>query len=240
MSLSAATFGTWLQDTLGQFGIKGQLAILFIVFFVDAVLFPMLPEAFVVFFYQAIPTFDTRFSARADLVLTASVILLVVLAAEVFANAFLYGLVKWKGHRLPRRLTRAMNKWREFLLVSDERCVLLNRVVPILPFTGAFMAVSPWSPRKAMGYLMLGGALKYGALIGVVASAGLVFDPAQTWWVSLGLVAVILLISAASHGYLRRRLRQKLKAIPEHLPHPHLPHPHLPHLHRERDRKAHV
>ncbi|HEV8359570.1 MAG TPA: hypothetical protein VGR28_03840 [Candidatus Thermoplasmatota archaeon] len=213
MSLTSS-FGAWLTGLLGGFGIRGQLAILFIVFFIDAVLFPMLPEAFVVLFYNTIPTIDTRFSDRTDLIVTAATVLVVVLAAELAANAFLYGLVKWKGHRMPRKMTRAMNKWREFLFVSDERIVLLNRLVPVMPFTGAFIAVSPWDARKAMGYLVLGGALKYGALIAIVGAAGLVFDPRQTWWISIGLVVGILMISLASHGYLKRRVRVGAAAPP--------------------------
>jgi hypothetical protein len=201
----AAGFGAWLQSTLGSFGVPGQLAILFIVFFIDAVLFPMLPEAFVVLFYQTLPTFDTGISRRADLVITAATLLVVVLAAEVLANLFLYSLVKWKKERVPAKLTKAMNKWREFLVVSDERVVLLNRIVPIMPFTGAFIAVSPWDPKRAFSYLAIGGAVKYGAVIGVVALAGLVFDPRQTWWVSVGLIVVILGISIVSHTWMHRR-----------------------------------
>lgn len=227
----AASFGAWLQGTLGAFGVGGQLAILFIIFFVDAVLFPMLPEAFVVVFYQTLPTFDTRFSDRADLVLTAATLLIVILAAEVLANAFLYSLVKWKRDRLPKRLTGAMNKWREFLFVSDERVVLLNRIVPIMPFTGAFIAVSPWDPRKAMAYLALGGAVKYGAVIAVLAVAGLVFDRSATLWVSLALVVGIVALSAVTQVYFRRRLHAPMAPTPSavRIVHPepfHLPHPH--------------
>ena len=212
MAFGAMSFGAWLQAVLGGFGVKGQLAVLFIVFFVDAVLFPMLPEAFVVLFYNTIPTIDTRFSSRVDLVFTAVVILLVVLAAEMAANGFLYALVKWKGHRLPKRLTRAMNKWREFLILSDERVVLLNRLVPVMPFTGAFIAVSPWNPQKAMGFLALGGALKYGLMIAIMAYAGTIFDPSQTWWISLALVLGILVVSLGSSGFLRRRVKMQQEA----------------------------
>jgi membrane-associated protein len=212
MAFGAMSFGAWLQAVLGGFGIKGQLAVLFIVFFVDAVLFPMLPEAFVVLFYNTIPTIDTRFGDRTDLVFTAVVILLVVLAAEMAANGFLYALVKWKGHKLPQRLTRAMNKWREFLILSDERVVLLNRVVPVMPFTGAFIAVSPWNPQKAMGYLALGGAVKYGGMIAIMAYAGTIFDPRQTWWISLALVLGILVVSVASHGLLRKRFKARAES----------------------------
>lgn len=223
MSLSAASFGDWLQGILGQFGVAGQLTLLFVVFAVDALLFPMLPEAFVVLLYPSIPIIDySRLGPRGDLLMKAAMVLVVVLAAEVAANGLLYGLVKWKQHRLPRALTRAMNKWREFLVLSDERLVLLNRIVPVVPFTGAFIAVSPWRPRRAMGYLVVGGALKYGAVIAVVGVAGLIFDPRQTLWLSLALIAGILALSVASHGYLRRRLRQRL---------------HLPHLHHAKPAK---
>jgi hypothetical protein len=202
-----ASIGAALQGLLGGFGIKGQLAILFIIFFVDSVLFPMLPEAFVVYFYNVLPPFDTRFSDRTDLFLTAAVILLVVLAAELAANGLLFALMKWKMHRLPKRMTRAMNKWREFLLVKDERVVLLNRVVPVMPFTGAFIAVSPWQPRRAFGFLVLGGALKYGFLLLVVALAGLIFDPNQTWLLSFGLIGAVLVLSLASQLLLRKKVK---------------------------------
>jgi hypothetical protein len=214
MGFSVFGVGSWLEGLLGQFGIRGQLAILFAVFFVDAVLFPMLPEAFVLYFYSIFPTVDTRFSPRADVFLTALAILVVVLAAEVVANAFLYAVVRWKHHRIPPRMTRAMNKWREFLLVHDERVVLLNRLVPVVPFTGAFMAVSPWDPRRAMGYLVLGGALKYGALLAIVAFAGVAtnFDASVTWKLTLALLAFVIGLSLASQGWLRRRLKAEAQS----------------------------
>lgn len=209
----ATSFGAWLEGALAPFGVKGQLAVLFIVFFVDSVLFPMLPEAFVVLFYNTLPTIDTRFSDRADLIVTAAVLLLVVLAAELAANAFLYALVRWKGHRLPKRLTKAMNQWREFLILSDERIVLLNRLVPVMPFTGAFIAVSPWNPQKAMAFLALGGALKYGSMIAILAIAGRVFDPRQTWWISVALIVAILGVSVVSHGWLKRRVKAQTAQV---------------------------
>lgn len=206
MSLTTMSFGDWLLGTLSQFGVPGQLAILFTIFFVDAMLFPLLPEAFVVILYPSIQI-TTRFNDRTNLLITATTVLLVVLSAEALANFFLYALVKWKGDRLPKRLTRAMNKWRSFLLLSDERAVLLNRIVPVMPFTGAFIAVSPWNVRKAMGYLVLGGALKYGALIAAIAIGSvLIPDPHATWWVSIGLLVIVLAISGVSQWWMRRKM----------------------------------
>jgi membrane protein YqaA with SNARE-associated domain len=208
MNPSFFGIGTWLQGQLGNFGLLGQMLILFVVFFLDAVLFPMLPEAFVLYFYTIVPTVDFRLlSHRGDLIATAGLILTVVLIAELLANGFLYSLVKWKKHRIPHRLQHAMNKWREFLLFRDERVILLNRVVPIMPFMGAFAAISPWDPRKAFAYLVIGGAVKYGLLLLVVGVAGLVFDPSLGWQFTLGLILAIVALSLLSQAWLQRRLR---------------------------------
>src|SRR3990170_3089492 len=43
--------GDWLQSTLGFLGPGGLLVAIFLIFFVDAVVFPALPELFVVVFY---------------------------------------------------------------------------------------------------------------------------------------------------------------------------------------------
>ncbi|MCA1814418.1 MAG: hypothetical protein LC624_10785 [Halobacteriales archaeon] len=213
MNPSFFGIGTWLQSQLGNFGLLGQMVILFVVFFLDAVLFPMLPEAFVLYFYTIVPTVDFRLlSHRGDLIATASLILTVVLLAEVLANGFLFTVVRWKKHAIPHRLQHAMNKWREFLLFRDERVILLNRVVPIMPFMGAFAAISPWDTRKAFLYLVVGGAMKYGLLLLIVGVAGLVFDPSLGWQFTIGLILAIVVLSFASQVWLQRRLRAQQRA----------------------------
>jgi hypothetical protein len=76
-----------------------------------------------------------------------------------------------------------------------------------MPFMGAFTAISPWNPRKAFGYLVLGGAVKYGLLLLVVGVAGLVFDPSLGWQFTLGLIVAIVALSLVSQMWLQRRMR---------------------------------
>ena len=46
--------------------------------------------------------------------------------------------------------------------VSDERIILVNRVVPVVPLMGAFIATMKWDPRKSLFYVFIGENLRHG------------------------------------------------------------------------------
>ena len=89
--------------------------------------------------------------------------------------------------------------------MSDERIILVNRIAPMIPFLGAFIAlIKTWDPRKCTFYIVLGCVLKYG----VIMLAGNFFygyfgsDTAQTVML-VAIVAVIVISFIAS--YVRKR-----------------------------------
>jgi hypothetical protein len=126
---------------------------------------------------------------------------LVALAAgvEVLVAAFLHALTGVV--RLPRWLRRLMDGYSGALLLHDERLVLLNRVVPVLPVVGAFIRVRQWRPGRALAYVGLGSMAKYGLLLAVAHVSYEYFASAWAFGVSLGLAASFLLASWSYTGW---------------------------------------
>ncbi len=97
-----------------------------------------------------------------------------------------------------------MRKWTSFLAVRDERLILVNRIAPAVPLTGAFIAVCGWDLRRSLGYVLLGGAVKYAALLGVAAALGITLSPETGRVVTISAVIVLVVVSLVA-GHLRRR-----------------------------------
>ncbi|MBI0583940.1 MAG: hypothetical protein ISF22_06905 [Methanomassiliicoccus sp.] len=156
-----ADVGTMLFDFFLPLGPWGGLIFIFLLFYIDAIIFPTLPELFVVLVFISQDTGSTMF-----LVGYAVAMLITIAVAEVVGVLTLYMIVK-KGllGKFRERVSRGVNKYCDFLLVPDERMILLNRVAPILPFLGAFIALSRWDLRKSMIYVLVGGLAKYGIII---------------------------------------------------------------------------
>jgi len=99
-----------------------------------------------------------------------------------------------------------MTKYTGFLVVHDERLLLLNRIAPIVPYTGAFMAVMKWDLRKCALYIF-SGALAKAAV--VVVLAWLSYDNLRADiapWVALLAVVVVLALSIIASYIYRRRV----------------------------------
>src|SRR5256884_1379335 len=139
-----------LFDSLGTIG---SLLALLLIFAVDAALFPALPEAWILIPYTFRP--ETM-----DAVGWAALLLLVAVAGDLLGTTILYALVRRilvRGRRMPRWLESGMRRWTEFLGVPDERAILLNRIAPVVPFVGAFMATLRWNYRRSMCFVAAGG-----------------------------------------------------------------------------------
>lgn len=174
-----------LADLLGYFqgfGPAGLLAFLFTVLCLDAMLVPTLPEFFVMAFYTARPSFEWGVT-----------LLVVVVVAELAGNGIVFTLVRRFG--MPKFLKRKMEQWTGLLVVKDERIILVNRVAPILPFAGAFIAVMKWDVRRAFLYIFVGGAIKYALLIAFAGVISIVYPPATARNVTLA--AIILLVAVS-------------------------------------------
>jgi hypothetical protein len=191
-------------DIIGLFGDLGDVGMLLamaVIILVDGVGFPTLPEVWMVFIFGTHPS---SFAWGASLVLVSTL-------ASLGGNFSLYTFVKMV--KMPRRVERIMKRSLNFIIVHDERVLLLNRAAPILPYTGAFMAVSNWDLKKCALYLFVGAMAKSSL---VVAIAWLSFDSLRAEvapWVSLGLVLTVLLISLTASFIYKKRAG--LRGVPE-------------------------
>lgn len=171
-----------LLDFFRGFGQAGLIAFLFTVLCLDAMLVPTLPEFFVMAFYAANPSFEWGLT-----------LLVVVVIAELSGNGLVFLLVRRYG--MPKFLKGKMEQWTGFLVVKDERIILVNRFAPILPFAGAFIAVMRWDVRRAFLYILVGGAIKYALLIAFVGFFYLYYPPATARNVTLAFILVLVAVS---------------------------------------------
>jgi len=185
-----AEIGQIFFDTLSPLGTLGLLLCVFLLFYIDSIVFPTLPELFTIIIFSVDPTFGF-----------ASEILVTIAIAEVLGLTTLYLIVK--RLKVPRKIQSVVSRYSKMLLVKDEKIILLNRIAPVLPFMGAFVALLDWNYKKAVGYTVFGGAVKYGIILalGSIFYEYLSSDAATI--VTLVLVLAIIGISMAL-SYVRK------------------------------------
>lgn len=144
--------GRIIYEALKSLGGFGLLLCIFLLFYIDSILFPTLPELFAIIIFMANPTPEF-----------AMMILMTIVVAEVLGLTTMYMIIKAIG--LPRRIAAVLERYSQLLIVRDERVILLNRIAPVLPFVGAFAATCHWSFRKCILYTIIGGVIKYGAIL---------------------------------------------------------------------------
>jgi len=115
---------------------------------------------------------------------------------------------------MPHWLERSMQKWTSFLLVRDERVILMNRAVPVIPMVGAFIATLGWNYRRSMAYVAAGGLAKYAVLLYVVFVIGLAYDVETARWITLALVAIVVGLSFLASWFRRRRIEASTTSRP--------------------------
>ncbi len=192
----------WLSGLFAFLGPTGTLVALFLVFVIDAAVIPALPELAVVlsFLYRAPGT---------DPLSWALLLLAMAIAGEVVGNTIMFLWVRKllvdRGH-LPRFVERLMKGWTRMLLVRDERLILVNRVAPVVPFVGAFIAVVGWSFSKSLAYIVLGAAAKYALLLVLVGYLGVAYDPNTATLVTIAAVLILVVASITASLLLRRRM----------------------------------
>ncbi|MCU0860126.1 MAG: hypothetical protein MUE55_06035 [Thermoplasmata archaeon] len=118
----------------------------------DGIVFPIVPEVWTVFIFGADPSLGWAVA----LILTAGV-------GSLVANFALYYMVR--AAKLPKRIKDVMTRYTDFLVVHDERLLLLNRIAPVVPYTGAFMAVNKWDLRKCAAYIFVGSVAKAAVVV---------------------------------------------------------------------------
>lgn len=194
--------GDWIEAVFAFLGAPGLLAAMFLIFLADAAIFPALPEVFIVAFY-----FQLTFGFQWAPPVAAITLLALALAGDVSGNAGLYALVRFlkSRGRVPARIERIMQKWVQVLLVKDERVVLVNRIAPAVPLTGAFIAVCGWDIRRALGYVVLGGFLKYAFLLLLAAWLSVQLSPDLARLITFAAVIVFVVASVAAGQWRKKK-----------------------------------
>ena len=85
--------------------------------------------------------------------------------------------------------------------------LLLNRIAPIVPYTGAFIAVSNWDLKKCALYLIMGATAKSSV---VVILSWLSYDNLRedvAPWIALIAVIIVMIASIVASLIYKRRLR---------------------------------
>lgn len=192
-----ADIGQSIVDLFASMGLAGLLLSIFLIFYIDAILFPTLPELFVIIVFFAgqglIP--DLQF---------AVLILITIALAEIAGVMTLYSVVT--RVRVPKRIERGVHKYRDFLVVRDERMILVNRIAPILPFLGAFVAICKWSLRKSLIYTVIGGMIKYGLILAMAGYLQAYYETGVARTVTLIIVLVIIGLSFALSYYRKKKM----------------------------------
>jgi membrane protein YqaA with SNARE-associated domain len=191
-----------IVDALTALGDFGLIVCIFLFFYIDSVIFPTLPELFAIGFFMVHPTPDF-----------AVLILLTIVVSEVLGLATMYYIVKSIG--LPRRIQAVLEGYADLLIVRDERVILLNRVAPIIPFTGAFAATCHWDFRKCIAYTVIGGVVKYGAILAFSTVMFSYLGSNEAKIITMILILTIIGISIALS--LRRKKRLEARAREERL-----------------------
>ncbi len=198
-----ASVADWLTGLFAFLGPAGTLLALFLAFVIDAAIIPTLPELAVVLSYLL------GRPAGMEPLPWGALLLAMAVTGEVVGNTLMFlwvrKLVVDRGH-LPRILGRAMKGWTDLLLVRDERIILVNRIAPVVPFVGAFIAVVGWSFRKSLLYIVLGALAKYSLLLVLVGYLGLVYDPGTATWITVLAVVLLVAVSVGASMAYRRRI----------------------------------
>jgi hypothetical protein len=195
--------GEVIQDITG-----GNLYLLmlgvFLIFYFDSMVLTLLPEVLILFFF-AIEQPDV------PLVTWALLLLLMANFGDVSGNFTIYLLFKKWGW-FHKKVSASLRKYVGFLLLKDEKLILLNRVAPALPMCGVFMAACDWDIKKSLFYIYLGGLIKYSIILIIFGFLKFLYDPDVAFWITLISVIAFLIPSFFWGRRKQKRLLEKTKA----------------------------
>jgi hypothetical protein len=190
--------GDALVDLFSSLGFFGGLTAIFLIFYFDAMIIPLIPELFAVLIFQANPVLEWGI-----------LVLLVAEVGEILGNSTLYFAAKRIG--LPGFMKRTMNKYVRFLVLKDERLILSNRIAPTVPFVGAFIAACEWDFKKSISYVAVGGLVKYTVLLSIVAAFNVAYPKGLAQ--NLTLIMVIVVIALSGILALIKSRRDRIQAL---------------------------
>jgi len=196
--MSDLGIGQIISELFGPLGAVGGVLCIFLLFFIDAIIFPTLPELFTVLVYTQ--------GYGLDPLLFGGVLLGTIMVAEVAGLLTLYTIVRWA--RVPERIQRVIMNYRDFLVCQDERMILINRVAPVLPFMGAFVALCRWDLKRSVAYTLIGGGLKYGIILALSGFFLSYMERGTATTVTIVMVLVVIALSLVATLYRKRRLEE--------------------------------
>lgn len=185
--------GEEIVDSFQSFGESGMLAALTILVLVDGAGVPTVPEMWLVFFFGAHPE---AFAWGLTIAVVASV-------AGLGGILIQYSLAKLA--RLPKKVGRIMRRYTDFLILHDERLLLINKAAPMIPFSGAFVAILEWDLRKSLAYSLMGALGKTSMIVTLTyfTYGGIAREIAG--WVSVIVVGCVMGASLVFSVVLKRR-----------------------------------
>ena len=183
--------GAWMAGLFGD-SETGIILLIFFIFLIDALVFPTLPELFFVLGFMAHPSL----SFGVELLLAATI-------AEVIGITALYWVVE--HIRVPDRIKRIADRYVKFLVCSDERMLLVNRVAPMIPFAGAFVSlIDSWRLSRALFYVVLGCILKYGFILLMSDFFQRYFESGDAQFYTIVFIIAVIIISFIA-AFMRKR-----------------------------------
>jgi len=185
-----------ISDIFSPLGMWGLLICVFLLFYIDAIVFPTLPELFAVLVFLT-PT-------ELPVSMYGLLILLIIAVAEVAGLTTLFLVVR--RARVPAWIRNGVIRYQKFLICPDERMILVNRIAPTLPFLGAFVAICRWSYKKAVIYTLVGGMVKYGLILAASSAFIAYMERGTATVATLALVIIVLALSFVASTIRKRRL----------------------------------
>lgn len=185
--------GGWMMSVFGPYGAWGVLLVIFLIFYIDAVLFPTLPEIFFIigFMYDPKPVWGIS-------------VLIVASLAEAAGLTTLYLIVEKLG--VPERIKNIADKYANFLVVHDERMLLVNRVAPMLPFAGAFVSlIHSWTLKRALLWNFVGCYLKYGLILIFADLFYTYFSGPMAQNMTIAFVIIVMILSIIFAYYKKKK-----------------------------------
>lgn len=189
--------GEVIVDFFSSFGGVGLVVALYLIFLIDSMIFPALPDFFLLVIYATNP----------HSLPWALALLCVAVAGSFSGNTLLYLVVKRAS--VPGFIARVMQKYSDLLILDDERILLVNRVAPVLPYTGAFIAVNNWRYSLSITYIVAGAAAKFGLLLALSGTFYRLFKEGVAQTATLVLIIATIVISLVASYIEKRRLRRR-------------------------------
>ena len=190
--------GQAIYDLFGANGEWGLVLCIFLIFLLDALLIPTLPELFFVLAFIGGANYGHPLLFGVELLIAAVI-------AEQIGIFSLYLVVKKYNHKIPKKIQSALDKYTQFLVVSDEKLLLLNRVAPMLPFAGAFVAILNWSVPKSAFYVAIGCVVKFGFIMMLSNFFYNYFQSEESQIITIVMILAVIAVSIVLSFFVKKK-----------------------------------